>query len=462
MMYTWMLRIAAADYGFAMRKKLLLINPVNPSRTGLTVNPSSRFQPLGLGVIAALTPVHWDIEIIDENFEPFQYTPADLVGLTAFTASACRAYEIAAQYGEHGIPTVLGGIHASMLPDEALDYVDTVVIGEAESIWPSIINDFEHNEMQRLYRGVWKDLKDLPAPRRDLFHKGYLFGSIQTSRGCPMDCEFCSVTAFNGNHFRQRPVEDVLDELETIPQRLVFFVDDNLVGYGRKAAERTIALCKGMLKRKIKKSWFCQASMNFAENEEVLVYAAQSGCRMVFLGVEAEDSHALAEVNKSLNMRMTKHDYEKVFQRIHKHGIAVLGAFIYGMDTDTVHSLEKRTSYILKSGIDVMQATFLTPLPGTRLFEKLNEDDRVLYTHYPEDWQRYDMTEVVFEPRMMTSQELASSMRKSVRRMYSKISIMRKFIKTWWRTRNLTAALWAYNSNMNYRSVASAGNSLSK
>lgn len=136
-----------------MGKKLLLINPVNPCRTGLTVNPSSRFQPLGLGIIAALTPNDWKIRIIDENFQPFEYEEADLVGLTAFTASVNRAYQIASIYREKGVPTVLGGIHASMLPDEALKYLDTVAIGEAESVWLQIIADFEAGHMERIYRG---------------------------------------------------------------------------------------------------------------------------------------------------------------------------------------------------------------------------------------------------------------------------------------------------------------------
>src|SRR5690554_540068 len=210
-----------------MKKRLVLINPSNPCKIGLTVNKSSRFPPLGLGIIAALTPEDWDIKIIDENFNTFKYEDADLVGITAFTSSVVRAYEIAKEYRKKNIPTIIGGIHASMLPDEAIQYVDTVVIGEAEGVWHQVISDFENGKLQRIYQGEvigGETVHAIPKARHDLFHHGYMFGAVQTARGCPMDCEFCSVTQFNGYKYRQRPIDDVLDELESIPQKMVFFV----------------------------------------------------------------------------------------------------------------------------------------------------------------------------------------------------------------------------------------------
>jgi radical SAM superfamily enzyme YgiQ (UPF0313 family) len=437
-----------------MAKKLLLVNPVNPSRVGLTVNPSSRFQPLGLGIIAALTPHDWNVEIVDENFAPFEFREADLVGLTAFTANVNRAYEISSLYRKRGIPTVMGGIHTSMCPEEALQYSDAVVIGEAESVWAEVISDFEAGKMQEVYKGNWSDLQETPQPRRDLFHPNYMFGSIQTSRGCPMNCDFCSVTAFNGNRYRKRPVEKVLDELQTIPQKMVFFVDDNIIGFGKEDEERAIALFKGMIERGIKKDWFCQASINFANNEDVLAYAARSGCRMVFLGLEAENKDALEKVNKRMNLKIGVDAYEETFRRINRHGIAVLGAFIYGMNGDTPVKLHQRTSYILKSSIDVMQVTHLTPLPGTKTFDKLREEGQLLYTDFPSDWVHYDMTEVTHKPLSMSHEELTKTMQESTRQLYNRWAIRRKFMKTWRATKSFTTAMWAYTSNKNYRNVA--------
>jgi radical SAM superfamily enzyme YgiQ (UPF0313 family) len=436
-----------------MKRKLVLINPANASRIGLTVNKSSRFPPLGLGIIAALTPASWDVTLVDETWEPFSYREADMVGITAFTATAPRAYEIARLYRSQKVPVVMGGIHASMCPEEAHQFVDCVVIGEAETVWPQIIADFEAGSLAAEYTGSWGELAGNPFPRYDLFNPGYMFASIQTSRGCPLDCNFCSVTAFNGHRYRRRPAGEVLEELSGISQKMVFFVDDNIIGYGGEARQGTLELFKGMVELKLDKWWFCQASLNFADDEEVLAWAARAGCKMVFLGLESEDEETLSEVNKQLNLKRKVSAYADVFQRIHRAGIAVLGAFIYGMDNDTSATLDHRTSYMINSDIDVMQVTHLTPLPGTRLFTKLRDEGRLIYTDFPQDWNRYDMTQVVHRPANMSEAEFSVDIFNCNRRLYSWPVLLKKACQTMLRTHNAMATMFAFQSNINYRNV---------
>ncbi len=205
-----------------------------------------------------------------------------------------------------------------MVPDEATKYVDTVVTGEVESVWPTLIDDFEKSNLKKIYKGQHLSMENAPWPSRKLFHKEYKFASIQTTRGCPMKCEFCSVHTFNGNSYRLRPVNEVLDELETIEQDLVYFIDDNIIGYGKRLQERAIELFKGIIERGIKKEWFCSASMNFADNEEVLKYAAESGCRLVLLGIESERIDQLQGMNKKLNVKIGVDSYHDIFKKIHK------------------------------------------------------------------------------------------------------------------------------------------------
>ena len=435
-------------------RSLVLINPVNPARVGLTVNRSSRFPPIGLGIVAAATPSSWDVKLLDENWKPFSYQEADLVGITAFTASANRAYEIASIYRQRGVPVIIGGIHASMCPEEALRFADAVVIGEAEAVWPRVIADVDAGCLQQIYKGDWSDLSGMPSPRRDLFHPGYMFASVQTSRGCPMDCEFCSVSAFNGRRYRRRPPGEVLAELETIPEKMIFFVDDNIIGYGKDSREQALEIFKGMVERKLNKWWFCQASLNFGDDDEVVSWASRAGCKMVFLGLEAEQVDALEEVHKQLNINRGIDYYSHAFRRINRAGIAVLGAFIFGMDGDTPDKLQHRADYMVHHEIDVMQTTFLTPLPGTRIFDRYCKEQRLLYIDFHKDWDHYDMTEVIHRPGSMDPDQLFRKMIEINRQIYAWPVLFHKALSTFQKTHDFTATMFALMSNMNYRKVA--------
>ncbi|MBI5479165.1 MAG: B12-binding domain-containing radical SAM protein [Deltaproteobacteria bacterium] len=422
------------------RRKLILVNPT-------LSNPFPGFPPLGLGYVAALTPGHWDVEILDENFEAATFRPCDLVGITGFTAMANRAYQVARRFREGNVPVVMGGIHASTMPDEALRHADAVVVGEAESVWAQVIADAEAGHLKRRYRGTRVGLEGLVHPRRDLFSEKYICDTIQTARGCPNDCEFCSVSQFNGFAYRMRPVEEVLDEMATLRRKYLFIVDDNIIGYGSGRGERAIALARGMLKRKFTFAWYSQAALNVAENAEVLEAFRESGCRLLFLGIEAEDREVLRSMRKKVNLQR---DYREVFRRIHEHRIGIHGSFIFGTDEDTMESLRRRLDFVLESPIDVIQYCTLTPYPGTKLFDHLLEEGRLLHTDFPADWDRYDLTEILFKPRHLDVGEYERLMRRIGDRVLGRWSMVARFLRSLRDTRNLKTATWCLLTNLIY------------
>jgi radical SAM superfamily enzyme YgiQ (UPF0313 family) len=407
-------------------------------------------MPLGLGIVAALTPDHWEVELLDEGFEEFTFRPADIVAFTSFTATAPRAYEIAAIYKKAGIHTVLGGIHASMYTEEALDFVDTVVTGEAEGAWPAFIADFESGNPKPLYEGGITDIMNIPHVRRDIYKYPYNYDLVQTSRGCPNGCDFCSVTQMCGKTYRERDVADVLDELEETTRPILFFVDDNLVNNKKGADERAIRLFKGMIERGIKKTWFSQATLNFADNDEVLYWARKSGCMIIHMGVEAENPNALKDVSKKLNLKRGVDSYENTFAKIHKHGIGILAFMIFGMESDKEEDLYARRDFIKNSTIDSYQCTILTPLPGTVLFERMKSQNRIALTNYPTDWQQYDNTKAAIILPNMNPGEIESTMHEIWLSLYNKKAMRKKMFRTLWNTRSFTTAYWSYATNHNY------------
>ncbi len=431
--------------------KLLLINPVG-RKSGLLMSRVSRFAPLGLAYVAALTPAHWQVKIQDENFDPFEYEAADLVGITAFTSNINRAYEIARRYRDRGIKVVLGGIHASMVPEEALQVVDAVVVGEAEGIWPEVVRDFELQRMRSIYTGPRIDMdQSTIRPRRDLLHPDYIWHSVQTSRGCPFNCNFCSVSRYLGKTYRKRRVDDILDEISGIPGSNIAFVDDNLIGNSAEDKARAKALFTGMIDRQLNKRWWMQTSINAAEDESVIALAAAAGCMFVFIGFETMDSNALRQMRKGINLKLGVENYRGVVRAFHRHGIPVLGAFILGNDYETPDYYRRLARFLLATGIDIFQITLLTPLPGTDLMAELQEANRIHYQHYPDDWDKYRFSYVVHAPEGVSPGEIYAGNNYIKKKLYGFPYFYLRLLRSWWEIKNLKNSYVAYKLNQAFK-----------
>ncbi|UCC60388.1 MAG: B12-binding domain-containing radical SAM protein [Dehalococcoidia bacterium] len=428
-----------------MTKKLLLINPAQHNRTNLAT--LLRLPPASLAYLVSLTPADWDIKIIDENVESYMFEEADLVAITAYTCNAPRGYEISQEYRQRGIKTVMGGVHVSAMRDEAIGFVDSVVVGEAESVWQEVLSDFEKGDMKPVYQGERTSLDNMVKPNRDLYSKRYRLLSVETSRGCPNDCEFCSVPAFYGRTYRQRPVNEVLDELEALKTKWFFFTDDNILGYGKKAEERAIQLFRGMIDRGIKKRWGCYVGIDFANNPEVMKYAKKAGCLGVFIGFESVSEEALEVMHKVRNLRVGVSNYREKIKRMHDYGIGVLGSFVLGNDGDRKDVFDKTTEFILNSNIDVVQLSILNPFPGTRLYERLKQEGRLLRTDYPGDWKYYDFMDVLFSPRHMTPEELSEGVARVYRDTTSRMTCLKRALISAVQTRDLLGSTVAYLGN---------------
>lgn len=374
--------------------------------------------------LAAHTPPEVEVRIVDENTERVDFSEVpDLVGITTMTATAYRAYEIARRYRALGAKVVLGGIHASMVPEEALRYANAVVAGEAEDIWPQVIEDFCAGRLQPLYRqGERPEFKRPIPPRRDIVdHRRYWSANgVQTARGCPHGCNFCSVTAFNGRRLRRRDVDDVLAEVESLPRsnhirrKVIPFVDDNIAADPGRAKE----LFSGLIPMKIR--WGSQASITFARDEEMVALAAESGCHFLFIGLESMSRKALAEMGKVQNR---VEEYADALRLFRKYGIHVMGAFVFGLDCDDESSFTATLDFAMCHKVQVAQFAHLVPYPGTRLYRELLEEGRVEPGFWLEpSWD----SRVVYEPKNFGAGWLADRTHEVQRRFYSYTSIARR------------------------------------
>ena len=387
---------------------------------------------MGLAIVAALTPPEVEVSLTDENVTVIDFhKETDLVGITALTITARRAYEIADTFRARGVKVVLGGMHPSVMPEEASQHADAVVIGEAEGIWPNLIEDFKANKLQRMYRQHERpSLLGLPIPRRDLFTEGAYFArhTVSTTRGCPYSCSFCSVTSFFGHTYRCRPVEEIINEVETLSERkLIGFVDDNIVGNPKFAKE----LFRALIPYKIK--WVAQASVTIAKDDELLRLAAASGCIDLLIGFESLSQANLAAVGKRINV---VDEYEDVIRKVHSHGIAIHGFFILGLDEDDEDVFKRTLCFAQKMRLESAQFAWPVPYPGTALCETLDKAGRIV----TKDWSQYE-SNVVFEPKKMSRETLQKGRARVWSEFYSLPSIWKRVGVV----RRNSATLWAVN-----------------
>ncbi|MBU0639658.1 MAG: B12-binding domain-containing radical SAM protein [Planctomycetes bacterium] len=409
------------------------------------------WKPLGLLALGALTPPEWEIRIFDENVRAPDYgnlPRPDLVGVTAFTSQANRAYEVAAQFRGRGVPVVMGGIHATMCMEEAAAHVDSVATGEAEPIWAQVLADARQGTLRPLYEGAYAEMDQVPPARHDLLTGDYAFGSIQTTRGCPLNCSFCSVTAFNGYRYRQRPIADVVREFGTIREKRVLVVDDNLIGTSRQHIARAKDLFRALIQAKLHKRWIAQVTINMADDDELLALAAQAGCVGVFIGFESPTVAGLKEVGKKFNL-VSGRGFAASVRSIQRHGILVAGSFIMGLDTDEPGIGRRIAEAAEHYGVDILNTLFLTPLPGTRLWDELAPQGRIAADNFPEDWRHYTLTFPVARYRHFSCAEIAAEMQTCDQTFYSLGSTLRRVWGSLWHRRRPVTALVA---NLSYRS----------
>jgi radical SAM superfamily enzyme YgiQ (UPF0313 family) len=451
----------------APKRRLLLVDPYprnNPYHLTAAERRAVWFPKLSLPTIAAYTPDTWDVDLVDEAVEDIDFDdPCELVGLSIMTCYAPRAYEIAAEFRKRGKTVVMGGVHPTYCPEEALRHCDAIVCGEAEDLWPELIADYEAGRMKREYRmTAFPSLENYRSPRVELLSPdAYMTRQCTfTTRGCHFDCEFCSVSPFNGKTTRRRPVQEVVREIVQVQRwvrselierisnepfwkalRTTFRIrvgieDGGIVAFVDDLHNSNRAYCRELWNalKPLKIKWGCQSTLFLGDDEEMVKLAAESGCVSVFVGMESLDEDCLEETNKPFN-RVQKFSQE--IKMFHDYGIMVNPGIVFGFDNDDESVFERAVEFLTKNRVELAYFNVLTPLPGTALFDRYDKAGRI----FDRDWAKYDGKHVVFQPSRMSPEQLQEGFHWANHQFYSLPNI-------WYRlagTKQRLIARWEMN-----------------
>lgn len=404
---------------------ILLVFPTKLDKDEKPIKYKKGFlPPLSLALLNRLTPKQHKVLIVNDFVEDIDFSSSyDLVGITAMTGQVERAYQIADKFRASGTKVIIGGVHATLLPQEAKKHSDAVVIGEAENIWEQIVSDCESNNLKEFYKdNSYPDLQNLLIPQWDNMDLNIYprpmgrklpMMPIFTTRGCPFNCKYCTVTKFFGKSYRTKPIDNVIREIETTNAEQYFFVDDNIAGKPDYSRE----LFKALSRKNIR--WFSQISTTVLKNPDLIDLAAKSGCTCIFIGIESINNKSLKSVNKGFNKF---EEYAELFARFRKAGIVPYPSIIFGFDDETNEVFRKTIDFLMENKVGYAAFFLLTPLPGTTLYEEMKNDGRLLHRN----WSLYDASNIVFQTKGLSINELYKNYWKTYQTFYSLKNITKR------------------------------------